>query len=396
MGNKKSDQQSSSPDNGPAKSAGFSLSPAPLVGVDAPAPAAAHEAHALPEFESLGELPVSYHEDTLFLVARDPRWLFSYWDFDWTKIQKIAFRFGVPMFFLKIWRADGAEETTVEVRPEARNWYVPVGAPDTEYSAELGYYGTDGAWIVAVKSKGARTPPEALADEQHAAEFVTLPAGMSFEQMLALVSERMAAGESLLQAIARITGSAVGVRAGEAPEWTDEQRRLLATLLGHTVIDRMGLGSAEIDQLLRKQLLENLGSESASGLGAIWRSALAQAGGESSLFSGVTSWQSSWPTVPRGFFMHVNAEVIFYGGTDPKATVWIDGRQIRLEPDGTFRHHFRMPDGDWVIPIVARSPDGVEERSATLNFARGTSRVGEVGATAQPPGLAPEPMGRRG
>ena len=28
----------------------------------------------------------SYFEDTLFLVARDPRWLFSYWDFNWSKV----------------------------------------------------------------------------------------------------------------------------------------------------------------------------------------------------------------------------------------------------------------------------------------------------------------------
>ncbi len=45
-----------------------------------PAPAA-----TAPAFEDLGELPASYYEDTLFLVARDPRWLFSYWDFDWAK-----------------------------------------------------------------------------------------------------------------------------------------------------------------------------------------------------------------------------------------------------------------------------------------------------------------------
>ena len=394
MGNQKSDQQASSADSGAAKSAGFSLSPAPLVGADAPAPVAAA---ASPEFESLGELPATYHEDTLFLVARDPRWLFSYWDFDWTKIDKGSFRFGVPMFFLKIRRADGSEETTVEVKPEARNWYVPVSAPDTEFSAELGYYRADGIWIAGIKSAPARTPSEALADEAHIAQFVTMPSGLTFEQMLALVNEHMAAGETLLEAVARVTGDgrAIALRPGEVPDWTDEQRNLLASLLGHTLIDRIGIGSEELDRLLRKQLGESLDSESASGLGAMWRSALAQVGGESSLFSGITSWQSSWPAAARGFFMHVNAEIIFYGGTDPNATVTINGEKIQLQPDGTFRYHFRMPDGDWGIPIVARSPDGVEERSATLSFARGTSRVGEVTDTAQPQNLPPEPMGRR-
>src|SRR5437762_10836797 len=55
-----------------------------------------------PAFEDLGELPGSYHEDTLFLVARDPRWLFGYWDFDWGKYAASAFRGGVKQFFLKV------------------------------------------------------------------------------------------------------------------------------------------------------------------------------------------------------------------------------------------------------------------------------------------------------
>jgi hypothetical protein len=175
---------------------------------------------------------------------------------------------------------------------------------------------------------------------------------------------------------------------------------LLAALLGTSLIDRVGLGSEEIDQLLRKQLLEKLQSESASEISA--RSYEWMAPATSSLFSGVlssgvTSWGSSWSAQPfsirreRGFFMHVNAEIIFYGGTHPDAKVWVEGKQITLNPDGTFRYHFTLPDGDFVIPIVAESPDKVEQRSATLSFTRGTSRTGEVGSTGQPAELSPLP-----
>jgi hypothetical protein len=91
----------------------------------------------------------------------------------------------------------------------------------------------------------------------------------------------------------------------------------------------------------------------------------------------------------RGFYMHVNAEIIFYGGTHPDATVTVDGKPITLKPDGSFRYHFTLPDGDFHIPIIATSPDKVEQRSATLSFVRGTLRVGDVGATGQPPELNP-------
>lgn len=91
--------------------------------------------------------------------------------------------------------------------------------------------------------------------------------------------------------------------------------------------------------------------------------------------------------------MHVNAEVIFYGGTHPEAKVTIGGKPVTLKPDGSFRYHFVFPDGEFEIPIVATSPDGVETRRAVLRFERATGREGDVGATAQPP--LGEPLGRR-
>jgi hypothetical protein len=101
---------------------------------------------------------------------------------------------------------------------------------------------------------------------------------------------------------------------------------------------------------------------------------------------------SSWRG-PREFFMHLNAEVIFYGGTHPDAKVTVNGQEIMVRPDGTFRYHFVFPDGAFEIPIVATSPDGVETRRGVLRFERATTREGKVGSTAQPPLGAP--MGRK-
>lgn len=343
-----------------------------------------------PVYEDLGELPESYFEDTLFLVARDPRWLFSYWDFNWARFSPGAFRGGVKQFFLKISTAAGADAGLIEINPEARNWYIPVGSPDTAYFAEIGYFDKAGGWQKIVQSGVAATPADALAEDS-AADFATVPAHLTFERLLDLVKEKMMEGESLISALARIAGEGrIEFRPGQAPTWTDEQKRLLAALLGDTLIDRLGLGSEEIDQLLRKQLQQKLHSESASGLSGVLLETLAP--GPTSLFSGIgASWSAQPFSVKRerGFYMHVNAEIIFYGGTDPDATVWVDGQEIKLAPDGTFRYHFKLPDGDFAIPIVAQSPDKVERRSATLSFVRGTSRVGDVGATAQPAELSP-------
>jgi hypothetical protein len=382
----------------PKKSGAFQISSQPIVGG-----AEETEAHKFeigstttettagaPAFENLGDLPSSYFQDTLFLVARDPRWLFSYWDFDWSKYAPGTFRGGVKQFFLKISTTDGASAGLVEINAEARNWYVPVSSADTAYVAEIGYFDKAGNWQRIVQSGVAVTPADSVAPES-TADFATVPAHLTFERLLELVKEKMQEGESLIGALARIAGEGrLEFRAGKAPNWTDEQKRLLAALLGDTLIDRLGLGSDEIDQLLRKQLQQKLHSESASGLSGKLLETLGPT--TSSLFSGIGASWSAQPfsvKTERGFFMHVNAEIIFYGGTDPDATVWIDGQEIKLAPDGTFRYHFKLPDGDFAIPVVAQSPDKVERRSATLSFVRSTSRVGDVGATAQPSELKP-------
>ncbi len=397
MGNNNSDTSASS--SGTSKKPGaFKLSPDPLVMDEgevhkfevAPEPVAEPSFSETPAYEDLGELPATYLEDTLFLVARDPRWLFSYWDFDWSHYPTSAFRGGVAQFFLKIFTSAGVEESVIEVKPEARNWYVPVNAPNTSYAAAIGFYTPAGSWHTIATSGLATTPGDSLATEASTeTAFATVPAHLSFERMLGLLKQRMEEGESLIAALSRIAGEGqLQFRAGQAPTWTDSQKRLLAALLGDTLIDTLAMGSEEIDQLLRKQLQEKLHSETAS-LG-LTESLFAP--GVSSLYSGIGA---SWSAQPfsvhaeRGFFMHVNAEIIFYGGTHPDATVWVDGQEIQLQPDGTFRYHFRLPDGDFAIPIVAQSPDQVEQRTATLSFVRGTSKTGKVDDTGQPEGLAP-------
>jgi hypothetical protein len=347
----------------------------------------ASEESGPPQTENFGPLPESYHHDTLFLVARDPRWLFSYWDFDWSRIPASAMRDGRQAYFLRVLKRSGLAESIVEIHPSARNWYLPVHHGNTHYRAELGYFDPRGGWCCLIRSTEACTPADALAEDLHPQEFATVPQGLTFEQLSELVQQHMSEGESLLGAIARITGDGkIAMQSGQRPTWTEEQKRLLAMLLGESLINVIGLGSEEIDRLLRKALAQKLHSEVSSGIGAAF-------GPMTSSLS--SPFGASWSSQPfglakeRGFFMNLNAEIIFYGGTDPAATVTVNGQPITLQSDGSFRFHFTLPDGDFEIPIVATSPDGLEQRSGTLSFQRKTSRVGQVEPTAQPQHLEP-------
>jgi hypothetical protein len=345
--------------------------------------------------ENFGPLPDTYHRDSLFLTARDPRWLFSYWDMDWERVPASQMRDGRRAYFLRVLRNSGEVETLVEINPGARNWYIPVREGGTTYVAELGYFNRGSLWECVVRSGEASTPADVLAPEGQES-FATVPQSLTFERLQELVEAHMQEGETLLQAIARIAGEGrIQLHRGSAPSWTDEQKRLLAMLLGESLINVVGLGSEEIDRLLRKALHEKLHSEVSSGLSAGLGALFAPSISSSSSPLGA-SWSAQPFSVPpeRGFFMHLNAEVIFYGGTQPDAEVTVNGERVALQPDGSFRFHCTLPDGDFEIPVVAVAADGSEERSAVLSFRRQTRRIGSVGATAQPKHLEPL-MGRR-
>ena len=95
------------------------------------------------------------------------------------------------------------------------------------------------------------------------------------------------------------------------------------------------------------------------------------------------------PGTPREFWMRVNAELVIYGSTDPAAAVRIADQAVRLRPDGSFSFRFALPDGDYPLNVVARSGDGVETRSAALEFSRTTTYSGCVGI--HPPEVVRQP-----
>jgi len=425
--------------------------------------------------DNLGELPRSYGSDSIFLVAQEPHWLFTYWDLD------ISLHPGGKTFLRTTTDAD-VIDSEIEVPFETRNWYIPVKTAGASYTVEIGFYrGTQ--WNTLARSATVSTPADRMSGSQDF-DYATLPLHISFQRLMENIQTAINDGETLIQALARLQKDgrllAMGPNPG-LPKGSDEYI-VLEALLGQNLLTEMSSNSSSSEELssrIQAHLEERLNSAQSSELlarsqwspaesslfsaltsltgSASWDTpALASwvnaaltswaaagpsswaAGAESSgassgvpsswtpqmlsswlqaatsSFSGAapTSWSqaalSSWSHAEtsswggsenvgsfgfakREFFMHVNAEVIFYGGTHPQAKVTIGGKPVTLNPDGTFRHHFIFPDGAYEIPIVATSPDGVETRSATLRLDRATGRVGEVGHTSQPP--LPAPMG---
>jgi hypothetical protein len=104
----------------------------------------------------------------------------------------------------------------------------------------------------------------------------------------------------------------------------------------------MHSASGELKGLLEKRLLEEMssGSVTSFGSGALYQEAKG-----------------------RSFRLWVATELILYGGTEPDARVTVQGKEVKLRPDGTFSLRFALPDGKIDLPVTAVSGDRVEERT---------------------------------
>ncbi|MDD5729970.1 MAG: DUF4912 domain-containing protein [Candidatus Omnitrophica bacterium] len=149
----------------------------------------------------------------------------------------------------------------------------------------------------------------------------------------------------------------------EGPSWiTDEEWMVPEEMFGRLY----GLG---------------FGMGHSSPVGKAWQERMRKA-----LFSGIlaspgiTSAASPVrkPIKERKFWMVVDCELIVYGATEPDAKVTVQGRPIKLRPDGTFTMRYALPDGKQVIPVKAVSADEVEERSVTPIVTRETKTENKI------------------
>ncbi|MCI0703957.1 MAG: DUF4912 domain-containing protein [Planctomycetia bacterium] len=81
------------------------------------------------------------------------------------------------------------------------------------------------------------------------------------------------------------------------------------------------------------------------------------------------------PGSVKKFFFEIDAKLIVFGRTDPTAHLTLNNDPIKLNSDGTFMMPFSLPDSRQIIPAVAASADGVEERTIVLAIERNTKHL---------------------
>lgn len=264
------------------------------------------------------DLPQGYGKDRVVAMVRDPYWLHVYWELTHQSIQRAEAALGQD------WHG---------ARPILRLF--DVSAQDTTSTSEaivrdVEIHGGCSNWYIDVKD-----PPR------------------SFRIDVGYLSRR---GQFFVVARSNVvTTPRANVSDTLDENWSDIDEksadRIYAMSAGFNPAHSPS--SLELKELFEERLRRPIGSPPVTSFG----------GGAVAASKG------------RKFWFQLDAELIVYGATEPHTRVTLQGEPVKLRPDGTFTMRFSLPDGRQIIPAVANSMDGVEERTIVLAVERNTKQL---------------------
>jgi hypothetical protein len=253
--------------------------------------------------------------DRLVVMVRDPYWLHAYWELNPQTVERAQSALG------QNWHG---------TRPVLRVFRVAADG-SAEIYREISIHGGVNHWYVDVQS-----PPQQFRME---IGYLTL-AG----QFHCLVRSNT------------VTTPPAGTSDSVDENWADIDQnadRIFAMSGGYT---QRGT-SLELQELLEERLRRPMGNPMQTRYG-----------------SGASRVLAGSHELPFA----VDAELIVYGVTDAHAHVTLQGEPVPLRPDGSFTVRMGFPDRRQVIPVIASSADGVEQRTIILAVERNTKVLERV------------------
>jgi hypothetical protein len=302
-----------------------------------------------------GSLPRHYGIDRCKVMVRDPRCVHAYWEIrnetldrargdlgeDWEGHRRILRVHGIPISGDV--NEPAAESFDLDVTDEATSQYVTVPRANRGYRIDVGVMTKSGLFYPLASSNTVITPRD----------------GVSLNQ-----TENWAAPPASSEAApAAAAGPARTAEPVPAPPAPAPSATATAPS-GALRADFSGAGRMA-EESSREVLFE-------SGRGLIPPGPGIPPGAEAP-----TSPAGAAPTsAQRGegaFWFVLNTELIVYGATVPDAKVTLQGKPVRLRPDGTFSLRFQLPDGAQELRAEAVSADGRFVRTITPTVTRSTT-----------------------
>lgn len=77
----------------------------------------------------------------------------------------------------------------------------------------------------------------------------------------------------------------------------------------------------------------------------------------------------------QDFKFEVDSELVIFGSATDNAYVTLAGEPVKLGPDGTFTVRIKLEDKRYVVPVVANSANGLEQRTTVVAVERNTKAM---------------------
>jgi hypothetical protein len=262
------------------------------------------------------DLPAGYGKDRIVLMVRDPYWLHCYWELTRRAMQRAEAALGQD------WH--GAKPILRLLDVSSRD----ITSGSESIIKDIDIHGGCNNWYIDVAN-----PPR------------------SYRIDIGYLSKR-----GQFYALARsntVTTPRAGVSDLIDENWADLDPKKADRIYAMSAGFDPTASSLELKQLFEERLRRPMGSPAVTSFGS------------GAFLAGKS----------RRFWFQLDAELIVYGATEASARVTLQGEPIKLRPDGTFTMRFSLPDSRQIIPAVAASADGVEERTIVLAVERNTKQL---------------------
>lgn len=250
------------------------------------------------------DLPGGYGQDKIVLQVRDPHWIHAYWEVTFQTLDNLKARLGSAFGEIKrILRVYDISHIIFNGTNAHRYFDLEI-APETNN------------WYI-------NTAP-----------------GRSWCVDIGL---KLASGEFMMIARSNTVQTPL-----DGPSWITDEEWMIP------------------DDMFARLYGMGFGFGKSSPVGKAWQERVKQV-----LFSGVLASGGISSASPvkkfsaKKFWLQVNTELIVYGATEPDAKVTLQGRPLKLRPDGTFSIRFALPDSKQAIAVEAISADESERQTIT-------------------------------
>jgi len=339
-----------------------------------------------PSFEST-ELPSLSPRTHCVLIARDPNYVYAYWDYTQQDIDRVLKELGSKAVDSKLilrvyditqvdFNGSNANHSwDINAGYTTKNWYIQVWQDNAIYCAELGIR-CENFFIPLTRSNHAHTPPKSASSRNDLIWQDIKPSKVSqpyiqediksrYQDLMKQHSKKKSLKEKHAPKARTYYLTAQDIRAYYMKLFTSVSKKRRSKFLAQahalSIEDILkGLPSGITLQKARcliifPDLIKRAHPGASMEFSAIQ-------GGSEKLLSAQAGEGSEGRLIERKFFFEIWAEVIVHGRTEPDATVWLNQQGIALNPDGTFSVRYSLPDGQIPFKFIAQSSDGVEQR----------------------------------